>query len=47
MTGRRGLAAKQMQVKQQVVVPEPMEEEPTRKRPWEKLDADARKTMLV
>jgi len=39
MAGRRGAAAK---VQMQQVV-EPMEQEPTRKRPWEKVDADGNK----
>jgi len=37
---RRGAAAR-VQMQQQVV--EPMEQEPTRKRPWEKVDADGNK----
>jgi len=42
---RRGVQARQQIQKH---VQEPMEqEEITRKRPWEKVDADARKTMLV
>jgi len=44
MTGRRSTATA---VRQMQMVQEPMEEEPTRKRPWEKVDADARKNMLV
>lgn len=45
MAGRRGATAKQVQM--QMKMPEPMDhmmsEEPTRKRPWEKVDAEGNK----
>jgi len=47
MAGRRGVAQRQVQKHVQEPMDHMQSEEITRKRPWDKVDADARKTMLV